>query len=252
MADRVLVEVAVDSLAGARAAAEAGAARVELCAALLEGGLTPSAGLIEQTRAALAIGLHVMIRPRGADFCYAADELAVMARDIEIAKAAGADGVVFGVLTPEGEVDAAATAALTAQARPMRVTFHRAFDMARDARRSLESLVELGVERVLTSGLDSSALEGLPALAELVAQAGDRIIVMPGGGITERNAARIVAGSGARELHISGRRTVESAMRYRTGHVFMGGTLRPPEYSLQVADAAQIQAVLAATARQTR
>jgi copper homeostasis protein len=128
----------------------------------------------------------------------------------------------------------------------MAVTFHRAFDMARDARRSLETLIGLGVERVLTSGLDSSALEGLPALAELVAQAGSRIIVMPGGGISERNAGRIVAGSGARELHISGRRTVESAMRYRKGHIFMGGMLRPPEYSLQVADSERIRAVVAA------
>lgn len=252
MAEGIVVEVAVDSIASARAAEEAGAARVELCAALLEGGLTPSAGMIEQARAALAIGLHVMIRPRGGDFCYAADELAVMRRDIDFAGEAGADGVVLGVLTPEGEIDATATAELVAHARPMRITFHRAFDMTRDARRSLESLIDLGVERVLTSGLDSSALEGLPVLAKLVEQAGDRIIVMPGGGITERNAGRIAAGSGARELHISGRRSVESPMRYRVGHVFMGGTLRPPEYNLQVADAARIQAVLAAAEQQTR
>lgn len=246
MAEGVAVEVAIDSIESARAAREAGAARVELCAGLIEGGVTPSAGMIELARREMAIGLHVMIRPRGGDFCYSPAELAVMQQDIQIAAQAGADGVVFGVLTVGGDVDVARTAELIALARPLRVTFHRAFDMTRDGRRSLEDLINLGVERVLTSGLESSALEGLPLIADLVRQAGERIIVMPGGGITERNVGRIVAGSGVREVHISARRTVESAMRYRAGHVFMGGALRPQEFAQQVADAGRIRAVRAA------
>jgi copper homeostasis protein len=241
---QVTVEICTDSVEGAVAAAAGGAQRVELCANLLEGGTTPSAGMIARVRQQITIGLQVLIRPRGGDFCYSNAEFAVMEYDLALAKQLGADGVVIGLLHPDGTVDAERTAALIAQARPLNVTFHRAFDMTADPHQALETLITLGVDRVLTSGQESSALEGLALISDLVRQAGDRIIIMPGGGIHERNVATIVRTSHAREIHLSARATVESRMIYRNGRVTMGGALRPPEYSHQVTDAARVQTVV--------
>jgi copper homeostasis protein len=242
----VIYEICVDSLAGIRAARDAGAQRVELCAALLEGGLTPSRGMISQARRIDGIALHAMIRPRGGDFLYDPDELDVMRSDIEAAKREGADGVVFGLLTAEGEIDAARTRELIALARPLAVTFHRAFDMARDPFPALETLIALGVERVLTSGQEATVLEGLPLIAELIGRAANRIIVMPGGGITARNVGRIVAGAAPAEIHFACLDESESGMQFRRHHVFMGGELKPPEYHRLVTSAPAIRAVMAA------
>lgn len=236
------LEVVVDSVEGAQAAQAGGAHRIELCSALLEGGITPSLATLELTRAAITIGLQAMIRPRGGDFVYSSTEYAVMQRDIEIAKSAGADGIVLGLLLPEGVIDAKRTAALVQLAHPLTVTFHRAFDMVADLPYALEVLIDLGIERVLTSGGEVSALEGAETIAALVEQAADRIIVMPGGGITERNIARIAAQTGARELHLSGRRTTDSPMQYRNPRVPLGGALYPPEYARPVTAAARIRA----------
>ena len=241
----MICEICVDSVAGVRAAGEAGAARVELCAALLEGGTTPSRGLIRRARAVAGIGLQVIIRPRGGDFLYDADEFAVMEGDIDAAKDEGADGVVIGLLTAAGAIDAARTGALIARARPLAVTFHRAFDMTPDPFEALETLIGLGVERVLTSGQEASVLEGLPLITELVRRAGDRIIVMPGGGITARNVDRIVAEARPREIHFAALEPAAGGMRFRREHVFMGGELRPPEYDRLVTSAATIRAVMA-------
>lgn len=241
MSSRPLVEVCVESVAGALAAQEGGADRVELCANLLEGGTTPSAGTIRLARRKLHMAMNVIIRPRGGDFCYSDLEFEVMKQDIALAKEAGADGVVIGLLTPEGDVDAPRTAELIALARPLSVTFHRAFDMARDPYRALEDLIALGVNRVLTSGQESSVLEGLDLIADLVQRAGERIIIMPGGGINERNIAKIVAQSGAKEVHFAAPTAVESRMRYRNPHAYMGGELRPPEYTLAVTDAGRVR-----------
>jgi copper homeostasis protein len=183
-----------------------------------------------------------MIRPRGGDFVYSSTEFVVMQRDIELAKAAGADGVVLGLLLPEGVIDAKRTAALVQLARPLTVTFHRAFDMVADLPHALEVLIDLGIERVLTSGGEASALEGAETLAALVGQAADRIVVMPGGGINERNIARIAAQTGAHELHLSGRRAADSAMRYRNQRVPLGGALYPTEYNRLVTAAEKIRA----------
>ena len=199
----MLYEICVDSVAGVRAAKAAGADRVELCANLLEGGVTPSRGLIRQARTIAEIGLHVIIRPRGGDFLFDADEFAAMRADIETAKAEGADGVVIGMLTAAGEIDRERTRELIALARPLSVTFHRAFDMTPDPIQALEMLIGLEVNRVLTSGQEPSVLEGLPLIAELVRLASDRIIVMPGGGITARNVGRIVAAAKPREIHFA-------------------------------------------------
>ena len=237
----LVFEVCVDSVESAVAAERGGADRVELCDNLLEGGTTPSGGAVEAARALLSLKLHVMIRPRGGDFCYSPVELDVMRRDVELAKRLGADGVVFGLLTEDAAVDLERTQELVELARPLNVTFHRAFDMVREPFQALEDLAALGVDRVLTSGQEASVVEGLDLVAELVRRAGDRIVVMPGGGLRERNIAKVVAATGARELHVTGFATVESPMRYRNERVFMGGTLRPPEYQRSVTDAAKIE-----------
>jgi copper homeostasis protein len=244
MSDRTIFEVCLDSAESAVAAAEGGADRVELCDNLMEGGTTPSAGMIAVTRAAIDIGLAVMIRPRGGDFLCSRLELDAMERDIDVAKERGADAVVFGVLRPDGVVDAEVTAALTERARPMEVTFHRAFDMTRDPNEALEALIGLGVDRVLTSGQENSALEGLDLLTDLVKAAGDRITVMPGVGITPRNVSRILAATRAREIHITGPGSAESGMRFRNPRCFMGTELRSPEYSRVVTAADAVRSIV--------
>jgi copper homeostasis protein len=241
----LIYEICVDSVAGVRAAKAAGAHRVELCGDLLEGGTTPSRGMIRQARMIAGIGLQVIIRPRGGDFLFDDDEFAVMQGDIDTAKAEGADGVVIGLLTPEGVVDRARTRELIAQARPLSVTFHRAFDMTRDPFEALETLVGLGVDRVLTSGQEASVLEGLPLITELMRRAGDRIIILPGGGITKRNVDRIVTAAVPREIHFAALEPEAGGMRFRRHHVFMGGELRAPEYDRLVTSVGSIRSVIA-------
>ncbi len=237
-------EICIDSVAGVRAAQEAGADRVELCADLFEGGITPSQGMIRRARAVASIGLQVIIRPRGGDFLFDDDEMAAMLVDVETARAEGADGIVIGALTAEGLVDVARTRALMAAAGPLSVTFHRAFDMTPDPVEALETLVDLGVDRILTSGQEATCLEGLPMIADLVRRAGDRVIIMPGGGITERNVARIVAEARPKEIHFAALRSVASGATVRNEHVFMGGELRQPEWSRLDTSASLIGAVL--------
>ncbi|MGB7070400.1 MAG: copper homeostasis protein CutC [Pyrinomonadaceae bacterium] len=239
-ARRPLIEVCVDSVESAVAAEVGGADRVELCDNLMEGGTTPSAGAMAAARQRLGIKLHVIIRPRGGDFCYSDVEFEVMKRDVEFAKQLGVDGVVIGILLTDGDVDAARTRELIDLARPMSVTFHRAFDMTRDAAQAMEALIELGIDRILTSGQESSAIEGLELVGELVKRSCDRIVIMACGGVNVRNINRIIASCGVRELHVTGFVPRESDMRYRNERVFMGGTLRPPEYLRSVTDAERI------------
>lgn len=242
----MIYEICVDSISGVLAAKSAGAHRVELCANLLEGGITPSRGMIHQARKVGGIKLHVIIRPRGGDFLCDDDEFSIQEADIDAAKAEGADGVVIGLLQADGTIDVARTRALIARARPLAVTFHRAFDMTPDPFAALDTLISLGVERVLTSGQEASVLEGLPLIAELVRRTGDKIIVMPGGGITARNVQRIVSEARPKEIHFAALEIFPSAMRHRREHVFMGGELRPPEYDRLVTSAATIREVMKA------
>jgi len=246
MKNRIILEAVVDSVAAAVAAQEGGADRVELCANLLEGGTTPSAGTIQLARQQLGIDMNVMIRPRGGDFCYSDVEFQVMKINVELAKQMGANGVVFGILREDGSVDRERTSTLVQLARPLSVTFHRAFDMTRDPYAALEDLIELGVDRILTSGQEYAVLEGLDLIADLVRKAGDRIIVMPGAGITERNIKKVIEQSGAQEVHVYAPVNIESHMAYRNTRCFMGGELRPPEFSLAVTDSDRIRAFLSA------
>jgi len=238
------IEICVDSAGGARAAERGGADRVELCDNLLEGGTTPSAGCIMVARRGLKIGLQVIIRPRGGDFLYDPQEFEVMLEDIRLAKELGADGVVFGCLTAAGDIDTARTGDLVSLARPMNVTFHRAFDMCRDPRKALEDLIVLGIDRVLTSGQEASCLEGLEMIAALQRQAASRIIVMPGGGLTPQNVLKIVQATGVNEVHLSARSSVESGMAHRNSRVYMGGALRPPEFAWKETDEGIVERVV--------
>jgi len=246
MKNGITFEVCVDSVDAAVAAQEGGGDRVELCADLLEGGTTPSAGTVQLVLETLRIPVNVIIRPRGGDFCYSGAEFEVMQRDVEMVKSWGANGVVIGILNPDGTVDAERIRTLVELARPLSVTFHRAFDVTRDPHEALEVLIALGIDRVLTSGQEPSVLEGLDLIAGLVRRAAGRIIVMPGGGITGRNMAKIVSGSGARDFHFAAPGPAEGRMAYRNPRVFMGGELRPPEYTLSVTDPASVRAVIAA------
>lgn len=241
---RLIAEICIDSVEGAIAAGEAGADRVELCANLLEGGTTPSLGLMEVAITRTKLPVQVMIRPRGGDFLYSDIEIEMMVRDIAAAKAAGAAGVVFGCLTADGQVDGALTRRLIAAARPLSVTFHRAFDVARDPLAALQALIGLGIDRLLTSGQEPNALEGAPLIRRLIELAAGRLIVMPGGGITARNVARIVRETGAGEIHFAALSESPSGMTHRNQHVFMGGELRPAEYARLVTTRAGIASVL--------
>jgi copper homeostasis protein len=247
----VLVEACVDSVASAVAAVEGGAARLELCAGLVEGGLTPSAGMQALVRELVPVPIHVLIRPRGGDFLYDDGEMAVMLRDIADALRLGAGGVVLGVLNGDGRVDIERTRALIVAARPMSVTFHRAFDLSRDPAEALDALIALGVERVLTSGQAATAEEGMPVIARVVRQAAGRIAVLAGGGIDERNAARIVRETGVREVHVRGSRLVESAMTFRRAGVFMGKRHEPDEYRRVETVASRVRAVVASLTGRT-
>jgi copper homeostasis protein len=197
----VLVEAAVDTFEGALSAQAEGAHRIELCGPLHDGGTTPSAGLIARCSDELLVSVHVLIRPRAGNFVYTEDEMLIMAKDIAVAKEFGVDGVVFGALTADGEVDAGRMAELIASASPMRVGFHRAFDRVRDQDEALELLVSLQVDHILTSGGADTAMAGAKQLKQLVERAGDRIGIIAGGSITKANAAELVRKTGVRTVH---------------------------------------------------
>jgi copper homeostasis protein len=230
------IEICVEGVDGLVAAQNAGADRVELCASLLEGGLTPSLGVVRQSLRVATIPFHVIIRPRGGDFLYSELEFAAMLEDIKALRDMDVAGVVIGCLTADGQIDEARTTALVDAARPMKVTCHRAFDMTADYREALEALIRCGVDRVLTSGQRDTALEGIDILADTIALAGDRIVIMACGALDETNIAQVRTAIKAPEMHFAALTTVKSAMRFRNPHVGMGGTAIEREYEITLTD----------------
>ena len=240
----MIIEIAVFSLEAAITAFNAGAQRIELCSAPAEGGLTPSAATMRLARKYVKIPIHVMIRPREGDFCYSAREFEAMLLDIAAAKMVGMEGVVAGVLNPDGSVDEKRTAILVDAAAPMNVTFHRAFDMTKDQDEALEAIIYAGCARILTSGGQQTAPQGIEKLAELVKKAGDRISIMPGSGVNVDNIKHIAEITGAKEIHLSARSFVPGKMKFRQPLVTMGGTVTIPDYELQLPDDKAIRDIL--------
>lgn len=242
----ILVEACVDSVQGAIAAEHAGAGRLELCANLVEGGTTPSGGMMRAVHRCVGIPVFAIVRPRGGDFLYDAADIEVMLRDIEFAKSCDIHGIVSGALNPNGTIDEDGTSALIEAAHPLPFTFHRAFDVTRDLDESLDALQALGVHRVLTSGGAATALEGSEMIARLVRRGGDRIVVMAGGGVRHDNAADVVKATKVKEVHLRGARRLEGRMAFRTPRVHISRSFVPDEYAWDVTDGAEIGAVVKA------
>lgn len=192
----------------------AGAYRIELCDNPGEGGTTPSYGFLKLAREKVNIDLYPMIRPRGGDFLYSDEEFELMKKDVLLCKEIGCDGVVIGLLNADGTVDQKRSAELVELAYPLGVTFHRAFDRVRDGFEALETLIEIGCERILTSGLTPNVTEGEAMLAQLVIAADERIIIMPGSGVRSNNIAELAKQTGAVEFHTSARTVIDSQMNY--------------------------------------
>eukprot|EP00111_Clytia_hemisphaerica_P007549 TCONS_00021926-protein len=240
----VEMEICIDSVSSAINAEKAGASRVELCSNLIEGGTTPSLGTFQVIKELTAIPVFVMVRPRGGDFLYSDTEFDVMRKEIEIFKEHKADGFVFGILNSDGTVDKKRNKELLDLCRPSKVTFHRAFDVTVDGNQALEHIIEMGFDRILTSGMEATVLEGLPFLKQLVDQAGDRIIIVPGGGISEKNLSRILDGCNAKEFHGSARSSEPSGMEYTRSGVPMGGALYPAENVIKTSNINRIRTMI--------
>jgi copper homeostasis protein len=237
------LEICADTIESAIIAQEAGADRVELCNNLMEGGTTPGPGTIYVARDNLTISLNVLIRPRGGDFLYSDLEYDIMRREIDYCGECGVNGIVIGILEPEGSVDIDRTARLIEFAKPMAATFHRAFDMCNDPLRGLEDVIASGADRLLTSGQKNKAEAGIDLIKKLIIQAGKRIIVMPGSGINSENILRIAKGTGANEFHLTAGKVIDSEMEFRPQNISMGSGYST-EFSRKVADRDMIRSII--------
>ncbi len=225
MKQKRIIEICANSAQSCIEAQAGGAARVELCAGIPEGGTTPSYGEIRAAQKAVPdFDINVIIRPRGGDFLYTQTEIDSMLFDIDLCQKLGVHGVVFGCLTASGDIDVPLMKRLKEAAGSLSVTCHRAFDVCRDPFAALEELIALGIDRVLTSGQQSDAVKGIPLIAQLVSRAAGCIIVMPGCGVRENNIAQIEAETGAVEFHTSARSVISSKMQYRNINVPMGSS----------------------------
>jgi copper homeostasis protein len=241
-----LFEICVEGVDGAVAAQAGGGDRIELCASLLEGGLTPSFGTIRAALKLCYLPIHVILRPRGGDFLYSDAEFASMLDDAREIAQQNAAGIVIGCLTEDGRIDELRMKALVEAARPLSVTCHRAFDMTRDPEEALEALIRCGISRVLTSGQRASAVEAIPLLKTLNRQAAGRIIVMACGALAPDNIAQVVCETGGTEFHFAALKQVPSGMQYRNPRVGMGGTALDREYTNTVTDPDLVRATVAA------
>lgn len=211
---KYIIEIATSDFSTTRSAVEGGADRIELCANLAEGGTTPSYGTIKQCREDFNVLLYPIIRPRGGDFLYNKEEFEIMKNDVKLCKQLGCDGVVIGLLNMDGSIDVARTAELIELAYPMGVTFHRAFDRCKDPFQALEQLIEIGCERILTSGQRPTVSDGVELIAGLNKKANDQIIIMPGSGVRKENIKMLAEKTGCVEFHSSLRSKTKSPMQF--------------------------------------
>lgn len=235
------LECCVDSVESAVIAAENGANRLELCSSLITGGLSPSLALFREVRRRTDIRIHVLLRPRFGDFLYTEAEFAVLCEEVGLFREAGADGIVIGMLTPEGALDEPRMAELIARAGGMRVTLHRAFDMCADPFAALEAAKRLGVHTILTSGQQNDCVKGKDLLARLIAAAGDEIEILVGSGVNAEVISMFLRETAARHFHMSGKTVLESGMRWRNPSVSMGAA-GMDEYAIWRTDAAAVRA----------
>lgn len=242
-----VLEVCAASIESAWAAHRGGATRIELCAALSEGGVTPSYGLMKLARQIPDLTVNVLIRPRGGDFLYTPDEVRMMADDIRMARDLGINGVVIGALTSDGHIDMPTMQILIEAAGPLSITFHRAFDVCNHPSEALEDIISLGCHRLLTSGQASSALAGANLLCDLVQQAGERLIIMPGGGIHSSNIQSLAKLTSASEFHASASTLIQSRMQFRRTGVSMGQP-DADEYARKETDEGKVADILHALA----
>ncbi len=236
-------ELCAYSVDACRIAARLGVNRVELCASPAEGGVTPSMATIERVAKIEGIDISVMIRPRGGDFLYSDDEFETMLRDIVHAREAGATGVVFGILTPDGKVDLERTRQLVEASRGMETTFHRAVDMTEDYEAAVEAIIAAGCDRILTSGGYDKAIDGIANIRRAVEIAQGRIEIMAGSGVVAANAKQL-ADVGVDALHFSAKCMVAGAMEYRNPRISMGGSDAVDEYALRTVDENEVKEIL--------
>ncbi len=238
------IEVCANSVLSAIAAEKGGADRVELCDNLYEGGTTPSAGMIFQTKLQTSIPVFPIIRPRGGDFLYTKEEFDVMIKDVEIAQSMGADGFVIGCLNPNGSIDYEKCSRLVEAAKGLPITFHRAFDMTADPLKALDICKKLGVKRILTSGQKNKAVDGVKLISKLVQLAGNDVVIMAGSGITETNIGKIAISTKVKSFHVSLRENYHSKMEFRRNDIYMGGTKEIPEYINKYTNAEKVQQLI--------
>jgi len=235
------LEIVVYNIESALKAQEGGADRIELCDNPAEGGTTPSFGVIETVRGNVALDVFVMIRPRGGDFCYTSWEFYTMKRDIWQCQKLSVDGVVFGILTPDGRIDKKRCKELIDKARPLKVTCHRAFDMARDPFEALEDCIEVGFDRILTAGQQAQALKGAELIGELIRKANGRIAIMPGSGVNEKTVEQIVSISKATEIHFSATTSRPSQMTFRNQNIAGMGEDEGSEFVVRTVDPERVK-----------
>ena len=238
------IEVCANSVLSAIAAEKGGANRVELCDNLYEGGTTPSAGMIFQTKVQTSISVFPIIRPRGGDFLYSDEEINIIIKDIEIGQNMGADGFVIGCLNHDGSIDYEKCSRLIEATKGLPITFHRAFDMTPDPFKALDICKKLGVKRILTSGQKNKAIDGIALITKLVQSAGDDVIIMVGSGVTETNITEIATSTNAISYHVSLRQNYDSKMEFRRENIYMGGTEEIPEFENKFTSAEKVQQLI--------
>jgi copper homeostasis protein len=241
----MLVEIVVFNLESAMKAQEGGADRVELCDNPGDGGTTPSAGIIELVRQNLSIDVYPMIRPRGGDFFYSNYDFHAMKRDMIQCQKLSVDGVVFGILNSDGTIDKKRCQELIARARPLKVTCHRAFDMTRDPFEALEDCIEVGFDRILTSGQEAQAIKGVGVINELVKRAKGRIVIMAGSGVNEETVDEIVRTTNVNEIHFSAATYRASAMEHVNAKIGSMGQVGVGEYQVRTVDPQRVRATRA-------